>query len=312
MKAQVFMNPNKKFRIQKLLSQLAVILFSPLLIIVAAVVAWSFSHPKRVVVKGNPASAGLDYEDVVFTSKMKDKALLKGWWIPTKSTDVKGTIVFSHGYQGNRLKHPRNIMALAQKFVEDGYHVFTYDFRNCGDSEGKMSTVGLYETYDLLGAIDYIKKNKDYQKLILMGWSTGAAVSIMAAGKFKKVDAVIADSPFYDLEVYLDENMPKWTKLPAFINPFVMFIIPLIAKGLHPRMCKPVEALKNIKCPIMFIHSKMDRFIPYTHSQKLFQDYQGKKEMWLTESGDHIKVHLAYDDYSDRTLSFLNKYIQKS
>ncbi|MCP8616247.1 alpha/beta hydrolase [Salirhabdus salicampi] len=283
------------------------ILLAPLWIAIGIIVGWRLCHPRRYQVKGTPKKYNMNYHDVSFMSN-DQSTTLKGWYI--KSDAPKATIIFSHGYLGNRTKYPNRSLDLAKFYRNNGFDILMFDYRNCGASEGNKSTVGIHEQDDLIGAIDFVKEHNPHTNIVLIGWSTGGSSAIMAA-KERNVDVIITDSAFHNLEDYLIENLTKWTKLPSFINPFIMLTFPLVCNGLHPRMSKPIHALKHIDCPIFFIHSEKDSTIPHNCTMKMFDKYNGIKKLWITRKGDHVKNHLSNREYCKTTLSFINKAIKK-
>lgn len=79
-----------------------------------------------------------------------------------------------------------------------------FDFRNSGESEGNLTTVGQLEVRDLLGAVDYVKSKPEIsRKVVLLGFSMGATASLLAGARDREVDAVIADAPLADMRSYL-------------------------------------------------------------------------------------------------------------
>ncbi|WP_035098412.1 alpha/beta hydrolase [Anoxybacteroides tepidamans] len=273
-------------------------------------VGWNLTHKARKPIAETPKAYGLAYKDVTFRGK--DGGLkLKGWVIePAKP--AKMTIIFSHGYGGNRYEPNVPFLPLAKPLVNEGYRVIMFDFRASGESEGDMTTIGAKEKYDLLGVIDYAKQHYS-DPIVLYGVSMGAATSILAAGMDQDVKAVIADSPFSDLEGYLRTYMPVWTHLPNV--PFTYLILTLIPMltDLNPVESIPIKAVDQIAPrPILFIHSKDDQSIPYKESVKMYNKHPDVFEIWLTDKAKHVKNFEMYkDEYIQKVLQFLEK-VQKT
>lgn len=299
----------RKIRTRK---RIAISLISLLLVAIVACVGisvyvgWNLTHKERKPIAETPKDYGLAYKDAVFTSKA-DGVQLKGWVIePAKQ--AKMTVIFSHGYGGNRTEPNVPFLPIAQTLVNEGYRVIMFDFRASGESEGDMTTIGAKEQYDLLGVIDYAKQHYS-EPIALYGISMGAATSILAAGKDKEVKGVIADSPFSDLEDYLRAYMPVWTHLPNV--PFTYLIITLIPMltDLNPAEASPIKAVDQVAPrPILFIHSKGDPSIPYQESVKMYNQHPDVFELWLTDKAKHVKSFDMYkDQYINKVLQFLQK-----
>ena len=283
-------------------------------IAISLYVGWSLTHPKRNKIIETPIKYNLKFENISFNSNL-DGVDLKGWWIPAQikgiSFDSKKTVIFGHGYRDTRDLSAIHDLALAKRLTEEGYNVLMFDFRNSGQSGGTVTSVGLFETYDMLSAVQYAKVNKKSNNISLIGWSMGAAVSIMAGTQSPYVDKIVADSSFDDLETYLKVNLPVWSNLPNF--PFtteIMDTLPVV-EGLEPKKVSPLNAVKNLGNRKLFlIHSKDDKSIPYENSVEIYNSVQNKANvtLWLTTKADHIRSYLLYkNEYEERVVNFLNQ-----
>ncbi|MBB6284816.1 alpha/beta hydrolase [Geobacillus subterraneus] len=284
---------------------LAIVAFGVLACIgVSVYVGWQLTHKERQPITETPHDYGMTYENATFISK-DGETRLKGWIISPQKP-ARMTVVFAHGYAGNRIQENVPFLPLAKRFVSEGYRVILFDFRASGESEGDMITIGVKEKDDLLGVIDYAKQHYR-EPVALYGVSMGAATSILAAAEDGDVRGVIADSPFSDLESYLRANMPVWTHLPDV--PFtylILAIVPALA-DLDLDLSSPIRAVDRVAPrPILFIHSKDDRSIPYEESVKLHRTHSDVFQLWLTEKADHVKSFSLYgDEYIERVFTFL-------
>lgn len=273
--------------------------------IISAYVGWDLLHPKRLPVSNVPSN--LLPNCTVVTFQDSNKTLdLNGWYFRTPNNAK--TIILAHGYEKNRLQFGDQTFELITSLVSKGYNVLSFDFRNSGLSQGNVTSVGYYEKYDLLGAIQYVKSQSS-DCILLMGFSMGASTSILAAAENNDVEAVIADSPFSDLSQYLTENLPIWSGLPAQI-----FNIPIIyfakrISGFDPVKVSPIRIVSKIAPrPILFIHSKNDKTIPIKNSEDLFKLAGVNSELWETNEADHVKSYTTNpQNYLDKVLRFLDK-----
>ncbi|MFC4184428.1 alpha/beta hydrolase [Saccharococcus thermophilus] len=269
-------------------------------------VGWQLTHKERQPIVETPKDYGLSYKNVTFISK-DERTKLRGWIIAPHG-QAKMTVIFSHGYGGNRHQSNVPFLPLAKRLVNEGYRVIMFDFRASGESEGDMITLGVKEKYDLLGVIDYAKHHYS-EPIALYGVSMGAATSVLAAALDRDVKGVIADSPFSDLASYLRTNMPVWTHLPNV--PFtylIMTIIPALA-DLDLGESSPIHAVDAIAPrPVLFIHSKDDPSIPYEESVKMYRTHSDVFRLWLMEKAKHVKSFEMYpDEYTAKVLAFLRQ-----
>ena len=105
-------------------------------------------------------------------------------------------IVMAHGFAGVRAM----LMPHAERFVDAGYAVYLFDYRNFGDSEGQprhwVDPFRHLEDWD--AAIRHVKtlKDVDVRRMVLWGTSlSGGHVVCMAARGGHRLAAVIAGHP---------------------------------------------------------------------------------------------------------------------
>lgn len=176
--------------------------------------------------------------------------------------------------------------------------------------------MGFYEKDDLLGAIDYVK-SLGAQQIVLMGFSTGASTCILAASDSNEIDAIIADSPFLNLEEYISYIISRNQNLPRIpFSKTIMLSIRLLA-GIDADKTSPQKNLESITgIPILFIHSKDDNGISSDSSSRLYNIYSkeavDKAELWITEGTDHAASYTQSPvEYMQRVFTFLDKVLDK-
>lgn len=286
-----------------------------LLLLIACVglsiyVGWKLTHPVRQPLKETPEQYGMAFEQVQFPSRTHDVDL-KGWLLPSESSPAKLNIIMAHGYRKNRLQTDAEALKLSKTFVEQGYNVLMFDFRNSGESGGELTTVGYLEKYDLLGAIDWMKANHP-EPIALHGFSMGASTALLAAADEPGVAGVVADSPFNHLTRYLKENLPVWSHLPNIpFTPLILGILPQLT-GIDPDQVDGLSAVDRIyPRPILFIHSPDDHSVPYPNSETMWAKHPDRFELWKPSGADHVKSHAVHpEEYEDKVLQFYSRLEQ--
>ena len=140
------------------------------------------------VFENDPERLGFQYLDVDFPSR--DGLMLSGWFVPPTNG---ATIVLCHGFGGNRLM----VGPIARMLIPHGFGVLMFDFRAHGRSPGDLSTWGWLETYDLLGALDFLQRRPevDAARIGVLGFSLGGQVALRSAAQSELVRAVAAEGP---------------------------------------------------------------------------------------------------------------------
>jgi dipeptidyl aminopeptidase/acylaminoacyl peptidase len=300
---------------RKLWKRLAWILATALLVMVLATfgvsyyVGWSMTHPARLAVKGSPADYGMKYTDVTFPAR-EDHLNLKGWLIPADTATDK-IVIFSHGYKGNRANIDAALPTM--KALHDaGFTVLAFDYRDEGESDGSLVSVGFYEVRDLLGAVDWAAQH-GYHKIGVIGYSMGASTALVAAAKDDRIQAVVADSPFANLHDYLEENLPVWSHLPNW--PFTPEILweCRVFNGLDSRQVDPLSGLAAWKPrPLLLIAGTADDTIPMTNSQALYNVVKNNldDQLWIVDGATHVKAYNVNPQvYETKVTSFFTRYL---
>lgn len=281
----------------------------------AILVTWVALHPERASAKETPEDYDLNYENVNFNNSI-DNTKLEGWWIPAQNTILDSsnssyTIIFAHGFGNSRTGMPIKSLKLAKRLTNEGYNVLMFDFRNSGESEGTMTTIGYYEKFDVLSAIAYAKKRGSVE-VGLLGWSMGASSSILAANDSEEVKAVIADSPFSDFNSYIDEKFSYWTNLPNKFSSFVVHIGETFM-GLDYSKVSPKTAASEMKdnTAVLLIHGKNDNAINYHNSLDIKKKNPNAK-LWLINGAGHIRGYKKEKTkYEEKVIKFFNTNLKK-
>ncbi|CAG7652561.1 hypothetical protein PAESOLCIP111_06569 [Paenibacillus solanacearum] len=275
---------------------------------ISTYIGWKLTHTTPKPLDDSPDRHGLIYDSIQFESR-SDRLQLKGWYLPGKTTEDatarKPNIIMAHGYDNNRLQKKAEALNLAKELVDRGYNVMMFDFRHAGESEGALTSVGYYEKYDVLGAIDWMKANHP-GTIALLGFSMGASTSLMAAAEEPSIAGVVADSPFNHLGRYLEENLPVWSHLPNFpFTPMIMTILPRLI-DVDPNAVDVLNAADRVyPRPVLFIHSTGDTSIPYRNSESMWQLHTDKFQLWKPANVGHASSYPAYkQEYLDRITRF--------
>lgn len=235
-------------------------------------------HPTEEILF-EPDDEGLPYEDVTFTAS--DGVRLHGWYIPAGEQRSR-VVLFFHGNAGNisiRLETAKILHHL-------GLHVFLFDYRGFGKSEGKPTEKGLHR--DGLAALEMLQqKGFVMSDIILFGRSLGGAVAAKVAGE-RTPGALVLESSFTSLSDIAGHIFPI---LPACL---------VCGKNYNT-----IGNLDELTCPVLVIHSSDDELIPYSHGKRLFEAASEPKR-FLELSGGHDSGFLVTgEEYRKGLASFV-------
>jgi len=181
-----------------------------------------------------------------------------------------------------------------------------FDLRGHGESEGEHISAGYYERNDLLGAIDYVKQ-QGMSKIGVLGFSMGAATSLMTVAECEEIDAVVADSAYADVTDIMETEFSKRSSLPRFFIPLILFM----ANNMYRvdfAAIKPVEAVRESDIPVFIIHGGQDDMVPVQHALRLIEACQNPdSKLWIVPEAKHSNPYLARPaEYMNKVISFFD------
>ncbi|MDQ0219072.1 alpha/beta hydrolase [Peribacillus cavernae] len=221
--------------------------------------------------------------------------------------ETKKWVIICHGVTENKI----NSIKYMNIFIKHGFNAVIYDHRRHGGSGGRTSSYGHYEKFDLKAVVDELKRKKGSDiTLGIHGESMGAATLLLYAGTIEDgADFYIADCPFSDFEAQLKHQLKKEVPLPAWMvlpigNAFIH-----LRGGYRVKDISPIASVKNIKKPVLFIHSEPDDFIPASMTKELYKEKEGPKQLYIAKIGAHAQSYnennKEYEEVIDRFLNDL-------
>ena len=222
----------------------------------------------------SPKDYGLQYEEVEFQSTDNSGLTLRGWWIPN---DSKNTIIYLHGIDSNRAGHkaeqtvPPGLEVL-KNMHSMGYSIFTFDLRGHGVSDKAKVGLGVKEISDIKGAINYLEKSKNVEKVALYGISYGAVLAILAGDVDENVKGIFIDSPYNMITDLITGEIPRRTPIPGFVAGLLSQGIvwsSIWLEGINLDEIRPYETIENLKYPVLMVHCIDDIRIPIYHSDQI-------------------------------------------
>lgn len=216
--------------------------------------------PSRQIV-ATPQDIGLAYQDLRLQTA--DGVTIAAWWIPTADPNAP-VILFAHGNGGNisyRLPYMRIFHGL-------GLASLFFDYRGYGQSEGQPSEGGTY--LDGEAAWRYLTQDRHIppERIVLYGESLGGGIATYLAVHFP-VAGVILGSTF--------------TSIPDVARELFPFLpVDLLAQFQYNNL----ERIRQIRVPVLVIHSPQDEVIPFAHGQRLYAAANEPKD-FLEIQGSH-------------------------
>jgi dipeptidyl aminopeptidase/acylaminoacyl peptidase len=265
-------------------------------------VGWRWVTPHRQATPDPPSG---DSEEVWFRSL--DRMRLHGLWLPGR--EDYPTLVLCHGYFRS-LAEP---FELGLALNRAGYNVFLFDFRACGRSGGRFTTIGYKEAWDVEAAVRFVLGRYGRGPLGVLGISMGAAAAIIAAAQTDEIAAVVADSAYAHLEGVMRKKIPELMPV-RWALPFgwLGILIGEAMAGGRLRRVRPVDYVARLsRRPLLLIYGEQDSYIPHEQFSQLFAAAGEPKEMWLAPGSDHAVARLDHpEEYRRRLLAFFDRHLR--
>ena len=264
---------------------------------------------KREPLQANPGSYQTHYENVEFLSAT-DHLKLRGWWLPAAQATAR-VIIMVHGKAYHRANPDIGMLPLGTALAKN-YNVLMFDLRGYGESAGERFSLGQFEQRDVDGAVAYVRQ-RGYARgnIGVIGWSMGAATSLLCAAHNPDIAAVVADSSFAALPAILNAEIPKESGLPRCFNWGIIKMAKL-RYGVDVYQIRPAQAAAKLtQTPVLLIHCPGDKLIPVTNAFQIYQQLpNGKQAPWLLSPGDHCEAYKLHPVAYIRGVStFFNQHL---
>jgi uncharacterized protein len=265
---------------------------------------------ERKPFEAHPADFGLQHEDVSFEPR-DGGPTLRGWLL--QAPEDSPTIILVHGLGGQRTGD--GAVDIAARLVDAGYDVLLFDLRGHGESDGNRVSGGYYERRDVLGAYDFIvERGAGPGRVGLLGLSMGAGIAIMVASQEAGIAAVVADTPFADIDDRIVEETARRTPIPEAVVPVFLPAARLFADvfyGIELGELAPADAVRQIPYPLLIIHGEADNRTPVSQSERVYGNAPAGSELWVVSGADHVDAFLNHpDEYVERVLTYFDSRLR--
>jgi fermentation-respiration switch protein FrsA (DUF1100 family) len=221
-------------------------------------------HPFSPQITGE----GLVHNFETINFKTSDNFVLKGWFHLKNSN--KKTILFLHGNAGNLDNRIDKLNSLGS--MEINFLIIAW--RGYSGNLGSPSEVGLYK--DALGAIKWLnEKGISNDQIVLYGESLGTAIAT-EVGQNKNFAGIILEAPFTSM-VDMGQKI------------YPIFPVRFLLKDKYESKNK----IKNLKSPILVLHGRKDKIVPFYMGEKIFEMANNPKFKYFTDLDDHMMI---FDD----------------
>ena len=246
----------------------------------------------------------LPHEDVYITTKEGFKLHAYLYKNPYKETNKY--FLGMHGFRSGPI---HEYAPYAKRYFELGFNIILPDERAHYKSEGDWITMGAKERYDALDWCNFlVDKFGENIQILMQGISMGGATVCLASNLDlpKQVFGIISDCAYSS---YKDEIIYtiKGFKMPTW--PIVNIMENAVKKkaGITFSGETPLEAVKDAKVPMLFIHGEKDQMVPFKFVNELYEACGSKKRLYTVKDANHAESGACnMDKYFETIKEFFN------
>ncbi len=251
--------------------------------------------------RASPADYELDFEEIEFQSG--DGTTLRGWYVPARQGLSARTVIICPGANGSMDAD----VAFLPWFHNLDLNVLIFDWRAHGRSEGKITTLGYDERYDLIAAVEWAKA-RGARKIGVLGCSMGGAIALSTAAVCPDIDAVAADSAFIHIVTAVAVGLSERGLSESLSYGIARLILIVTGWRLGKNLFEadPIRWIDRVAPrPILLIYGERDPFAPRVEVELLYRRAGEPKDIWRVPDAVHREIQtLRPDEYRQRLTRF--------
>ncbi len=172
-------------------------------------------------------------------------AKLNALFFSTQAAQKRGVVLYFHGNADNLTRWGN----YADRFLNRGYDVWMYDYRQFGKSKGEFDEATFYHDAEFM--YQQVLKQCPENQIVLYGYSLGTGIATKVAADHNP-RLLLLEAPYF--------SIPDVWWLHAPIYPY---------SKLMRYQFRTDKRITRVRCPMHFFHGTNDEVVPYKSSLKL-------------------------------------------
>lgn len=256
-------------------------------------------HPQKIAPGNGPEIFGIPSTEVNLTTA--DQLTLRGWLLNPEGP--KPPILFLHGLNANKA----NFLPISGRFAQLGYPVLTFDFRAHGESDSRLTTLGLLEGLDAQAGLEWLRGRYPGRRISAVAYSLGGAALLSAAARGAVPDRAVIDSTYAVLQNVATARLlsalgplqrPAYGLLGFWAD--TVSGVPLSSLDLRPGVQRFSPG------SLLLVAGTNDQMISASESRLLQQAASPPPTMWEIPQAGHLQT-VTINGYYDRLCAFLDE-----
>lgn len=256
------------------------------------------SIEELVLKQVDPKLYDIPYEVIWLTSN-------KGYKLFGRFYKVEGShkyVVLLHGHNAAS----SGVVRFMKIFRDRGYNTILPDHRYSAKSGGRSITYGHQEKLDVIKFIDYIRETDKDAEIGIMGESMGGATALLVSGMREDLKFCIDYCGYSELNSLLKQAIKRMFLPAVILYPLIMLFFRLF-NGFAIKSVSPKESAKNIKYPVLVMHSMTDTAVPYSHHQAILDNLKDCEHICFKDA----QHGLSLNTYPEEFVNGVNKFLDR-
>ena len=226
---------------------------------------------------------------------------LRGHYYPQGSQGKKIAVIV-HGYRSD---HADTAALCCRYYMDRGIDFFAMDHTASGESAGRFIGFDVFETEDSLRWVDFlIEKFGPDTQLLLHGFSMGAATVMRMSSRCpENVKFIVEDSGFRVAGASMRQQVKFMYEPLRLLNRWIA--------GYDWNDSDVTASLKRSRIPMLFVHGREDKLVPFENGPFLYSLYEGEKDCLFPEKTRHIEsMYTSGQEYAEKLDRYMMRYMK--
>ncbi len=203
--------------------------------------------------------------------------------------DSDSCIIMSHGLLSN--KDSVKYIVLGETCEKFGFNAIRFDFRGCGESEGRIGdTTVTKRMSDLNAMIEYAFNELGVNRIGLFGSSFGGYLSLLKSNLEPRIKAVVCISSPYSMLNLID----KADISQGYMEIDNVRIAGTFFDDLETNDTQLENGLAKISSPVLLFQGDRDTLVPVDHAFKIFETLTAEKDLKILSGAEHLIISPKY------------------
>ncbi|MEO5988802.1 MAG: alpha/beta fold hydrolase [Candidatus Eisenbacteria bacterium] len=242
---------------------------------------WLALYPTVPIDLGGAESLELGARRVVIPVGEDDRVF--AWAQPGTK---RALVVLLPGYARDH----RRMSRYAQFLQRAGYATLAVQFRSARAKDRKPTTLGYWELRDARAVLAWVASQPRYggYRVALYGESLGGAVALVVAAEHPEVAAVVADCPFANGRMAIEDGLSAVYQLPRWPTTDLAILMGRLLTGHDLTALDPTLALTQLgERPVLLIQGGMEDRFSLRQVRRLENAAGPGVESWVLRDAGH-------------------------